>query len=111
MDRFKKIILPATLVFALVLLGIRLSAGIWDPWEMNRAHVARQLTGQAKVLVVEEGKGLQQMLAADHGEEAFFSGLDVPPEGPQAKSPKGPLKGAKANRPSRTNRIFTKAGE
>jgi hypothetical protein len=105
MVSFKKVILPATLVLALVVLGIRLDAGIWDPWEMNRAHVARQLTGQAKVLVVGQGKSLQQSLASEYGEEAYFTGLDVPPEGPRPKS------AAKANRPSRTNRILTKAGE
>ena len=27
--------------------------GLWDPWEMDRAHVARQMTGAPRVLVVE----------------------------------------------------------
>ncbi len=105
MDRFKRAILPATLVLSLVVLGIRLDAGIWDPWEMNRAHVARQLTGQAKVLVVGKGKTLLTALADEYGSEAYFTGLDVPPEGPR------PKRAAEANRPGRASRVFTKAGE
>ncbi len=51
-------LLALVLAAAFVFLCLRSDFGIWDPWEMNRAHVARQIAGRAKVFVVEDGKEL-----------------------------------------------------
>ena len=63
LERLKHLVTSQPSVFggALVVimwLGINLpglgSHGLWDPWEMDRAHIARQMTGAPRVLVVEE---------------------------------------------------------
>lgn len=40
--------------FILLFLGIW-EHGLWDPWEMNRAHLARKMAEAPKVLVIEGG--------------------------------------------------------
>ena len=47
----------AALAVLVLVPGIGRS-GLWDPWEMDRAHVAREMAGPAKALVVErDGAG------------------------------------------------------
>ncbi len=105
MDVLKKAVLPLILVFALAVLVVRMDSGIWDPWEMNRAHVARQLVGQSKVLVIGAGDDLLGTLESRFPGAAYYSGVDVPPEGPR------PAGQGAANRPRRSDRIATRAGE
>jgi len=72
----EKLILPAVLVAALAALVVSMDSGIWDPWEMNRAHVARQIAGRAKVLVIEKEGTLRKELEKQYGEDYFFVGFD-----------------------------------
>ncbi len=49
--------------------------GLWDPWEMNRAHVARRMAEAPRILVVEprprsDAASLAYRLASSFGEEA-----------------------------------------
>ncbi len=106
MQALKKAILPGALLLALVALVVRLDAGIWDPWEMNRAHVARQLAGRPKVLVVELGSRLNESLEARWGEHAFFVGA----QGGEGPAPAA-TPAAEANRPGAAGRLFKQAGD
>ena len=59
--------------------------GLWDPWEMDRAHVARQMTGSPSVLVVEDTENaaelgpIGQWLVLRYGDMLHVS---VPEKGP-----------------------------
>ena len=99
MALWKKMALPAVFVVALVALSVRLNSGIWDPWEMNRAHVARQIAGLAKVLVVEASGDILADLQVGHGHAYFFVGLGEPI----------PAKGAKGKGVKPETRVFQKA--
>ena len=54
--------------------------GLWDPWEMQSAHVARTLTGPARVLVLEAPQGsfprnsLAEVLPVSHAVDALLEG-------------------------------------
>jgi len=64
--------LIALLVVGAVFLLPGIGTGIWDPWEMDRAHLAREMAGRTKLLVVEEkGAGLAESLRAGAGERFF----------------------------------------
>ena len=73
---WKRLLLPTALILAVAFLAVRGNSGIWDPWEMNRAHVARTLAGQPKVLVVDEGGGQAVELTSEWGEQLFFVPAD-----------------------------------
>lgn len=62
-------------VYALVLLVGLGGPGLWDPWEMNRAHVARKMAQAPRVLVAEskprsEAGAIASSLAAELADDA-----------------------------------------
>ena len=69
---------PAALFLGLVLLLVGSRSGIWDPWEMDRAHVARQMAGKPKILVVEPTDELLPRMRQLDSENLFFVGMDHP---------------------------------
>ncbi|MBM4371345.1 MAG: glycosyltransferase family 39 protein, partial [Deltaproteobacteria bacterium] len=85
--------LAALLLLALGLMLPGLGTGIWDPWEMDRAHLARQMVGRTKLLVVEQGGGLGDALRRSAGERFF---VDNAAEGRPATRPPGQPEGAQA---------------
>lgn len=83
MRNWKKLVLPATIAVGALFLFVSSQSGIWDPWEMDRAHVARQIAGKPKILVVEDGSAVQQKLeevgdGRFHLLEMGFSSTEVP---------------------------------
>ena len=57
--------------------------GLWDPWEMNRANIARQMTDAQKVLVVEDTSDghplgpIGSWLALRYGDHLQITSLDL----------------------------------
>jgi hypothetical protein len=93
MVAWRKLALPALIAVGLAALFLRIDAGIWDPWEMNRAHVARGIAGQPKVLVVGESEALFLDLSERFGQGTFFVDSSVPPlpgPGPKKTTPTRP---------------------
>jgi len=83
-------LLALVLGAAFVFLCLRSDFGIWDPWEMNRAHVARQIAGRAKVLVVEEGKDVSSRVAALVADRYFVDAIEPAIPLAQQDSPTAP---------------------
>ena len=96
--------LMALIIVGAALLSPGIGTGIWDPWEMDRAHLAREMAGRTKLLVVEEGAGLAEDLRAAAGERFFVEevpGASAPPRPhvkgkdkakTKAKTPKPPTR-------------------
>ena len=101
MSALKKAVFPVILLVALAGLITRMNSGIWDPWEMDRAHVSRQLAGRAKVLIVENDGDLFDALEEFYGEEYFLVGVDGAKMGTAAKA-----KGARKALPTRETRLL-----
>jgi hypothetical protein len=72
---------------ALLLPGI--GTGIWDPWEMDRAHLAREMAGRTKLLVVERRTDLAAELRASAGERFFVEEVDGVAAAPAPEEPAG----------------------
>lgn len=73
MSTLRKTALPLVFVLAAVLIVIGSDSGIWDPWEMDRAHVARQIAGRAKVLAVETDNELEKLVTAGWNDDVFVT--------------------------------------
>ena len=110
MSSWRKWLLPIVLVLGVIALLVRVDAGIWDPWEMNRAHVARQLAGRAKVLVVDDNPQFLEQLERESGTELFITGTASGTDS-LADSAKKRKKPGAANRPGKAVRVFKKASE
>lgn len=88
----RRLAVPAIVVVSLAALAFGSNSGIWDPWEMNKAHLAQQVAGQAKVLVADQKGQLLQNLQAALGDTLFLAGITPPeaPNLPNRKLPEGP---------------------
>ncbi len=94
--------LVALFLVGAALLSPGIGTGIWDPWEMDRAHLAREMAGRTKLLVVEEGAGLAENLRTTAGERFFVEEVPGAPASPRpnaknkaktkAKTPKPPTR-------------------
>ncbi len=100
----RRLTLPLVLLIGCVGLVVGANSGIWDPWEMNKAHLAQQVAGQAKVLVVEETERLVKAMAEGGASKLFVVGLHAPEE-PQRSLGKVP------NRPSAALRLLRQCEE
>lgn len=92
---------------ALLLPGI--GTGIWDPWEMDRAHLAREMAGRTKLLVVERRTGLADELRASADARFFVEEVDGAVAEPAPKDP-GKTKAAKAPK-HRRNAVLKRASK
>ncbi|MBM4352964.1 MAG: hypothetical protein FJ109_04095 [Deltaproteobacteria bacterium] len=69
-------LLALVLGAAFLFICLRSDFGIWDPWEMNRAHVARQIAGRAKVFVIENGKAVTSRVEAAASDRYFVASVE-----------------------------------
>ncbi|MFH1530664.1 MAG: glycosyltransferase family 39 protein [Pseudomonadota bacterium] len=84
--------LIALILAGIVLLLPGIGTGIWDPWEMDRAHLARQMAGRTKLLVVESRTDLAASLRTGAGERFFIEEVTGAATTPAPEEPESPEK-------------------